>query len=200
MKLPDYWDEDFTFNDCYATYKQSAEYMGVWDIDEYLAPSPTNPWTKNFVESYLDSNWTSWGDEYRYLALPMAWIDKGRFGEIQEELLVSQDATLRPVDVEDIQRLEQTAGGIRFRFFQDYNKAIHRTSRVRGAGIHGGWPGLGAKQYPDNMGLAIYHARREHGTPRQEFVDFPTTPSMVGHWRNLVRNIRALHLNVVYQS
>ena len=41
--IPDTWSEELFYNDCYITYRQTSEFIGVWDFDEFLAPHPTKP-------------------------------------------------------------------------------------------------------------------------------------------------------------
>lgn len=127
----------------------------------------------------------------------MTWVDTKRFGNLEPEQLTSVDPGLPAEDIADIAALSQTAAKVTERHFQDYSKAIHRTSMIRGSGIHGGWPGVAAIAYPDNFGLLIYHARKEQGWKKEEYIPYPTSESIVRHLRVLVERIRDMKLDAI---
>lgn len=204
----DVWDEYLTFGDCYLTYRQTSGFIGVWDLDEYAAPPSTKPWTSEYVQNYLTSEWPSWDSTPSYpegrghLHLPMTWVDRKRFGDLAPETLTAIDPALPAEDAQAIAALDQTAAKVVERHFSDYAKSIHRTDLTRGAGVHGGWNrrrddhhfGI---QWPDNVGLVIYHARKQQGWLRDEYIPYPLNESIVRHLRILVQRIREMKLNAV---
>lgn len=194
---PAFWDEYQTFNECYVRYKQASEFIAVFDGDEYLAPHTDFPWTKEFVDQYLTKSWATTDPEASALQMPMTWVDKRRFGEIGGESLLAVDPSLSETDVHDMQGLHLAAGGIVEKHQERYFKAVYRTSKIRLAGIHDGWPG--EPTFQDPFSLIIYHARGEQGMALDTYHPWPLSETITAHWAGLVQRIRRLNLNSLYE-
>ena len=210
----DYWDEIMAFNECYATYRQAHEFIGVWDLDEYLAPAYNHSWTKDYVVNYLE-DWRRRYPNSPSLQLPMTWPDKSRFGQIPSERLLevaTQKASgldpeglfepnvrLSEQDLVDIGALHQSAAKVQYWHRDEllyYVKSLHNTQNLHGANVHHGWPGPGEVQKDINGGgppdLGIYHARSKQFEPESWYSAPPLTPSVLLHWQTLVHRIRKL--------
>lgn len=193
----DVWDEMATFNLCWVRYKQASEFIGVWDLDEYVAPTPDKPWTGEWVSDYLATNWSLHDPKAGSLQLPMTWLDKARFGPIEDERLLDVDPTLSAADLNDISNMHLSTDGYQARHDEVYVKSIHRTSKVRGANIHHGW-GSGEPTWQKPAKLIVYHARDEQFFPNSWYEPWPINESVVSHWKQLARRIRRLRLKRLY--
>ena len=186
-----------TFNECYIRHKQASDFIGVWDLDEYVAPTPDKPWTAEWVEDYLATNWSTHDPNAAYLQMPMTWLDKHRLGPISDEKLLAVDSSLSKENLHDVSDLHLATDGYYERHGEVYVKSIQRTSKARGANIHHGWGGPPTWQEP--VKLVIYHARRQQYWPANLYEPWPINESVVAHWKALVERIRKLKLNKVYE-
>lgn len=185
-----------TFNECYVRYKQASEFIGVWDLDEYAAPTPDQPWTAEWVADYLATNWSTHDPEAAYLQMPMTWLEQSRFHAIPDERLLKIDPSLTADDLHDISELHLDTDGYQERHDELYVKSIHRTSKIRGSNIHHGWGGPPTWQQPAK--LVIYHARGEQYFNQDWYKPWPINETVVAHWKRLVERIRRLKLNKIY--
>lgn len=178
------WDQELYFNECYGTFRQTAEWIGVWDTDELISPIPDRPWTRDWVHSWLDRIDPS----VKSVNLPYTWVDRVRQGPILNETLLEADPTLSPSELYAIGRLRQAGKAVRVQHEADYVKSLHRTSAVRGANVHHGVPGDGSVQAPVEM--VVYHARNQLGESIDKFETFNVTASIVQHWKWLVATMQ----------
>lgn len=195
----DFWDEYQTFNECFVRYKQASEFIAVHDLDEYIAPNTGHPWTREWMEHYVDVAWPAADAEASHLKMPMTWIDQqGRFGKISGERLLAVDSTLSDEVVIGVQQMHLATDGIVEKHSSRYYKSLYRTAKTRSAGVHGGWPGPVTMQAP--WSLIIYHARRSQGMSAHEYHQWPLSESIVSHWARLVARIGRLNLESVYDT
>jgi hypothetical protein len=210
----DFWDELLAFDECYTTYRQAHDFIGVWDLDEYLAPAYNHSWTKDYVKDYLNA-WKQRSPKSPSVQLPMTWPDKTRYGALSpqqirdaaSQLPSGEDAEglyrshpkLSDQDVLEISDLHQSAAKVQYWHtgeLSHYVKSIHNTQNVHGANVHHGWPGPGEVQSESNGGkgpdLVIYHARGKQIEPADWYHTPPITPSVVQHWQKLVYRMRQI--------
>jgi len=185
-----FWEEHFTNNDCYSAYSTSAEFMGVWDVDEMFAPALHLPWTREYVEQYLDEL----DPEVTAVNLPWFWVDKGRFESVPEARLLEQQPDLSRQDLQDIASLSQNGNGIYAEpdggvYFT--TKSLYRTNLTIAAQVHHGTPCCGMSQSGD-VRFAVYHARKHAKLWEGYFKPYEVSPSIVNFWKDLGARLRML--------
>lgn len=211
--LVQFYDEVMAFDECYATYRQAHDFIGVWDIDEYFAPAYNHPWTREYVNSYV-RDWQRRYPGSPSLQLPMTWPDRTRWGKmtskqiragaVENTLSSVNDAAdpsiwLSDRDVQDIADLHQSAAKVQYWHTGElahYVKSLHNTQNLHGANVHNGWPGPGDEQWQINGGkspdLIIYHTRSQQLEPEEWYSAPPIRSSVVQHWQHLVHRLRAI--------
>ena len=164
--------------------------MGVWDVDEMFAPALHLPWTREYVEQYLDEL----DPEITAVNLPWFWVDKGRFDSVPEAKLLEQQPDLSWQNLQDIATLSQNGNGIYAEpdggvYFT--TKSLYRTNLTTAAQVHHGTPCCGMSQSGD-VRFAVYHARKHAKLWEGFFKPYDVSPSIVKFWRDLGAKLRML--------
>lgn len=172
------------FDECYVTNRRTADWIGVWDLDEFLAPLPDLPWTARWLKDWL----AKLGPEIGSIAMPMTWVDQARFGKIPNAKLAQIDKSLSTAELADISRLKQNADGIMEWHNVTFYKSLHKTTGQFAADVHHGWPAPPIKLDP--LGVVIYHARGSQEVfPREGYMSYPLTSNVVDFWKRLVHRL-----------
>lgn len=179
-----YWDESMLFDECYVTHRRTADWIGVWDMDEFLAPLPKLPWTADWLKDWL----AKLDKEVVSIAMPMTWVDRNRFGMIPHSRLTEIDPTLEDEELDGISRLMQNANGAKEWHDVEFYKSLHKTAKQFAADIHLGWPGPPTKTDP--LGVVIYHARDDPLFYREDYIHYPLSANIVEFWKRLVHRLR----------
>lgn len=180
------WDQELYFNECFGHFRQTAEWIGVWDADEYVSPIPERPWTREWVHSWV----SSLGNDVRSVQLPYTWVDSVRNGPVSNDTLLSINDSLDPEALARIGRLAQNGDGVRVKHQDAYVKTFHRTRDVRGANVHHGVPGPGILQDPVEM--AVYHVRKGQTAEKKMYAPYPISKHVLRHWDGLSKRLKIM--------
>lgn len=208
------WDQELYFNECFGHFRQTAEWIGVWDADEYISPIPEKcvvwsagrssnlslpltlvhilgisycrPWTREWVHSWV----SSLGNDVRSVQLPYTWVDSMRNGPVSNDTVLALDSSLTPEALVRIGHLAQNGDGVRVKHQDPYVKTFHRTRDVRGANVHHGVPGPGILQDPVEM--AVYHVRKGQTAEKKRYTPYPISKHVLRHWDRLSERLQVI--------
>ena len=179
------WDQELYYSMCYSTYRQTTEWLGVWDVDEFISPIPEKPWTAEWLDGWLDE----FDDSVASILMPYTWMDKPSYGSVDSQKLLALEPDLKDADMRALSGLRQNSGMIRPWHHIEYYKSLHRTGSVATVTTH-----MGSVQDDfrrKSTELVVYHSDRM-ALGRDEVIDNPVTAAVLHHWLLLSRLISSI--------